>query len=47
VDGRVEGQAEPLLVYAKEVLLQEKVPGAGDRQELGEALHDPEEYGFE
>ena len=30
-----------------EVLRQEKVSGAGDRQELGETLHDPEEYGFE
>jgi hypothetical protein len=47
VDGRVEGEAELLLVYAQEILRQEKVSGTGDRQELGKALHDPEEYGFE
>jgi hypothetical protein len=47
VDGRIEGEAEALLVHAQEVLAKEQVPGAGDGQELGEALHHAQEDGFE
>jgi hypothetical protein len=39
VYGRVEGEAEALLVHPEEVLAKEQVARAGDGQKLGEALH--------
>jgi hypothetical protein len=47
VDGRVEGEAEALLVHPEEVLAKEQVPGAREGQELGEALHHAQEDGFQ
>jgi hypothetical protein len=46
VYGRVEGEAEALLVHPEEVLAEEQVARAGDGQKLGEALHHAQEDGF-
>jgi hypothetical protein len=46
VEGHVEGEPETILVQAEEVLPEQEVPGARDRQELGEPLNHAEQDRF-
>jgi hypothetical protein len=46
MEGDIEGKPEALFVHAEKVLPEEKMPGARDRQELGQPLHYAQQDGF-
>jgi hypothetical protein len=46
VEGDVEGEPESGLIDPQEVLPEEQVPGARNRQELGQPLHYAQQDGI-
>ena len=43
MEGDVEGEAETSLIQAQEVLAEQQMSGARDRQKLGQPLHDAQQ----
>ena len=46
MEGDVEGKPEALLIQPQKILPEEQVPGARNRQELGQPLHYAQQDGL-